>query len=224
LQKGSLRLKRKIVLDSLSIGTAPFLMNSVASVIVILINTRLIKYGGDLAVGAYGIINRIAFLFVMVVMGFNQGMQPIAGYNFGARQYERVNSVLKLTIILATCVVMVGFMIGELFPRTVASIFTREKDLIDIVVPGMRIVLMVFPIVGFQMVTSNFFQSIGMPGKAIFMSLSRQVLFLLPFLLILPPVFGVKGVWYSMPASDLMASLVATYLLVRQYRKYNVRN
>jgi Na+-driven multidrug efflux pump len=157
-------------------------------------------------------------------MGFNQGMQPIAGYNFGARQYNRVNHVLKLTIILATSVMTIGFIIGELFPRTVASIFTREKELIDIVVPGMRIVLLVFPIVGFQMVTSNFFQSIGMPGKAIFMSLSRQVLFLLPFLLILPPVFGVKGVWYSMPASDLMASLVATYLLVRQYRKFNVRN
>ena len=224
LQKGSLKLKRKIVIDSLTIGTAPFLMNAVASVIVILINTSLIQYGGDLAVGAYGIINRVAFLFVMVVMGFNQGMQPIAGYNFGARQYDRVNHVLKLTIILATSVVMAGFMIGELFPRTVASVFTREKELIDIVVPGMRIVLLVFPIVGFQMVTSNFFQSIGMPGKAIFMSLSRQVLFLLPFLLILPPVFGVRGVWYSMPASDLMASIVATYLLVRQYRKFNVRN
>ena len=224
LQKGSLRLKRKIVLDSLTIGTAPFLMNAVASVIVILINTRLIKYGGDLAVGAYGIINRIAFLFVMIVMGFNQGMQPIAGYNFGARQYNRVNHVLKMTIVLATSVMTIGFIIGELFPRTVASVFTREKELIDIVVPGMRIVMLVFPVVGFQMVTSNFFQSIGMPGKAIFMSLSRQVLFLLPFLLLLPPVFGVKGVWYSMPASDTMASLVAIYLLVRQYRKFNVRN
>jgi len=132
--------------------------------------------------------------------------------------------VLKLTIILATAVVMAGFIIGELFPRTVASIFTSEKELIDIVVPGMRIVFMVFPIVGFQMVTSNFFQSIGMPGKAIFMSLSRQVIFLLPFLLILPRIYGVNGVWYSMPASDFMASLVAAYLLVKQYRKYNVRN
>jgi len=224
LQKGSLRLKRKIVIDSLSIGTAPFLMNSVASIIVILINTSLIRYGGDLAVGAYGIINRIAFLFMMVVIGFNQGMQPIAGYNFGARQYNRVNHVLKLTIILATSVVTAGFIIGELFPRTVASIFTREKELIEIVVPGMRIIFMVFPIVGFQMVTSNFFQSIGMPGKAIFMSLSRQVIFLLPFLLILPHIYGVNGVWLSMPASDFMASMVAAYLLVKQYRKYNVIN
>lgn len=224
LQKGSLRLKRKIVIDSLSIGTAPFLMNSVASVIVILINTSLIRYGGDLAVGAYGIINRIAFLFIMIVMGFNQGMQPIAGYNFGAKQYDRVNSVLRLTIILATSVVMVGFITGEIFPRTVASVFTKEKELIDIVVPGMRIVFSVFPIVGFQMVTSNFFQSIGMPGKAIFMSLSRQVIFLLPFLLILPRIYGVNGVWYSMPVSDFMASMVALYLLVKQYRKFNIMN
>jgi putative MATE family efflux protein len=224
LQKGSLKLKRKIVKDSLSIGTAPFLMNSVGSVIIIIINTSLIKYGGDLAVGAYGIINRIAFLFVMVVMGLNQGMQPIAGYNFGAKQYDRVNSVLKLTIILATSVVMAGFITGELFPRAVASVFTREEELIDIVVPGMKIVFFIFPIVGFQMVTSNFFQSIGMPWKAIFMSLSRQVIFLLPFLLILPRIYGVNGVWYSMPASDFMASIVAAYLLVKQYRKYNVRN
>lgn len=219
LQKGSLRLKRKIVSDSLAIGMSPFLMNSVASIIVIVINTSLIKFGGDLAVGAYGIINRVAFLFVMIVLGYNQGMQPIAGYNFGARQFTRVNEVLKLTIILATSVMMTGFITGELFPGAVASLFTREKELIDIVVPGMRIVMISFPIIGFQMVTSNFFQSIGMPGKSIFMSLSRQVLFLLPFLLILPPVFGVKGVWYSMPAADSLASIIAAYLLIVQYRK-----
>jgi len=119
---------------------------------------------------------------------------------------------------------MAGFITGELFPRAVASVFTREKELIDIVVPGMRIVFSVFPIVGFQMVTSNFFQSIGMPGKAIFMSLSRQVIFLLPFLLILPRIYGVNGVWYSMPASDFMASMVALYLLIKQYRKFNTGN
>lgn len=223
LQKGSFRLKRKIVIDSLSIGMAPFLMNSVASVIVILINTRLIKHGGDLAVGAYGIINRVSILFMMVVSGLNQGMQPIAGYNFGARQFERVNSILKLSIILATAVMMIGFALGELIPRTVAAAFTRESELIEIVVPGMRIVMITFPIIGFQMVASNFFQSIGMPGKAIFMSLSRQVIFLLPCLLILPAFFGVKGVWYSMPASDIMASLVAAYLITVQYRKNKIR-
>ena len=219
LQKESFNLKSKIVFDSLSIGMAPFLMNAVSSVIVIVINQSLIKYGGDLAVGAYGIINRVTVLFAMVVMGLNQGMQPIAGYNFGARQFERVNRVLKLTIFLAIGVMLVGFLICELFPQNVASLFTNDKDLTDKVIRGLRIVMVFFPIVGFQMVTSNFFQSIGMPGKAILMSLTRQLLFLLPGLLILPSFFGVKGVWYSMPVADLSASIIAVYLLVVQYRK-----
>ena len=219
LRKDSFRLKRKIVIDSLSIGLAPFLMNSVASIIVVIINTSLIKYGGDLAVGAYGVINRLAFLFVMVVFGLTQGMQPIAGYNFGARQYDRVNSVLKFTIIFATCVVTAGFLIGELFPRAVASVFTSDQELIELTVTGLRIIVLSFPIVGFQMVTSNFFQSIGMPKKAIFMSLSRQVLMLLPCLLIFPSVFGLKGVWYSMPVADTLAGIVAAFMLAAHYRK-----
>jgi putative MATE family efflux protein len=221
-QKGTFRLRRKIVSDAMAIGLAPFLMNMAGSIIIIIINQSLIKYGGDLAVGAYGIINRIAFLFVMIVFGLVQGMQPIAGYNFGAKQYDRVNRVLKLTIMLATGVMTFGFAISELFPHAVASAFTSDKDLIEIVVPGLRIVMIFFPIIGFQMVASNFFQSIGMPGKAIFMSLTRQVLFLLPCLLILPSFFGIKGVWYSMPAADLLASVIAAYLLISQYRKTNI--
>lgn len=224
LQRESFRLKKKIVLDSFSIGMAPFLLNAVASVIIIVINQSLIKYGGDLAVGAYGIINRVAFLFVMIVMGMNQGMQPIAGYNFGARNFDRVNRVLKLTIIMATCVMMTGFLVCQLFPRRVASAFTSDEEMTDIVVTGLRTVMIFFPIVGFQMVTSNFFQSIGMAGKSIVMSLSRQVFFLLPMLLILPHYFGIKGVWFSMPAADMMASIIAGYLLVVQYRKFNVKH
>ncbi len=222
-QKGSFRLNRKIVKDSMSIGLAPFLMNTAGSIIIIVINQNLIKYGGDLAVGAFGIINRVAALFAMVVFGLNQGMQPIAGYNFGANQFDRVNTVLKLTILLASAVMMVGFLISEIFPHAVASAFTTEEDLIDIVVPGLRIVMIFFPIVGFQMVASTFFQSIGMAGKAIFMSLTRQVLFLLPCLLILPSFFGIKGVWYSMPAADLLASIIAGYLLISQYRKSYIK-
>ena len=213
-------MKRSIVIESLSIGMAPFMMNAVMSIIVIVINQSLIKHGGDLAVGAYGIVNRIAALFVMVVMGLNQGMQPIAGYNFGAKQFNRVTEVLKLTILLAVAVMTIGFLICELFPYSVAAVFTKDRELIAIVAPGLRIVLMIFPIVGFQMVTSNFFQSIGMPGKAIFMSLSRQVVFLLPCLLILPIYFGVKGVWFSIPTADLMASAIAAYLLAGQYKKF----
>jgi Na+-driven multidrug efflux pump len=159
----------------------------------------------------------------MIVFGLNQGMQPIAGYNFGARQYDRVTSVLKLTVFLATGVMTVGFLVSELFPHAVASVFTSDRELIDIAAPGLRTVMLVFPIVGFQMVASTFFQSIGMAGKAIFMSLTRQVLFLLPGLLIFPIFFGVKGVWISMPAADTLASMVAVYMLTVQYRKSILR-
>jgi putative MATE family efflux protein len=222
-QKGTFRLRRKIVTDSMSIGMAPFLMNIAGSIIVIIINQSLIKHGGDLAVGAFGIINRIAALFVMVVFGLNQGMQPIAGYNFGAKQFDRVNKVLRLTILLATGVMTVGFVISELFPHAVASVFTKDQDLINIAATGLRIVMIFFPIIGFQMVASTFFQSIGKAGKAIFMSLTRQVLFLLPCLLVLPSFFGIKGVWYSMPAADLLSSVIAAYLLISQYRKLYIK-
>lgn len=218
LQKGIFKLNGKIVADSLSIGMAPFLMNSAMSVIVILINQNLIRYGGDLAVGAYGIVNRVALLFLMVVMGLNQGMQPIAGYNYGARQMDRVNKALLLTLLLATGVTLIGFGLIQLFPRAVASVFTTDNDLIDIAVPGLRIVFLIFPLIGFQMVVSNFFQSIGKAGRAIFMSLTRQVLFLLPLLIIFPMLFGVKGVWYSIPAADLLSAIIAIYFLVLHYR------
>lgn len=218
--KGIFRLKRKIVLDSLAIGLSPFLMNVAACLIVIVINQGLQKYGGDYAIGAYGIANRLSFVIVMIVMGLNQGMQPIAGYNFGARQFDRVNKVLKLTIIYATCVTTFGFLVAMFIPELAVGIFTTDEQLIELSAIGLRITLMFFPIVGFQMVTSNFFQSIGMAGKAIFLSLSRQMLILLPCLFILPHFFGVWGVWYSMPVSDFLASLIAATMLTHQYRKF----
>ena len=219
-RRGIFRLKRKIVFDSLAIGMSPFLMNLAACLIVILINQGLKKYGGDLAIGAFGIVNRLVFIVVMIVMGLNQGMQPIAGYNFGAKLYDRVNKVLKLTIIYATCVTTFGFLVVMLAPNLVVGIFTSDAELTELSATGLRITVMFFPIIGFQMVTSNFFQSIGMAGKAIFLSLTRQMLILLPCLLILPHFFGVAGVWYSMPVSDLLASLIALVMLVYQFRKF----
>ena len=213
-RRGIFRLKRKIVFDSLAIGMSPFLMNLAACLIVILINQGLKKYGGDLAIGAFGIVNRLVFIVVMIVMGLNQGMQPIAGYNFGAKLYDRVNKALKLTIIYATCVTTFGFLVGMLAPNLVVGIFTSDAELTELSATGLRITVMFFPIIGFQMVTSNFFQSIGMAGKAIFLSLTRQMLILLPCLLILPHFFGVAGVWYSMPVSDLLASLIALVMLL----------
>lgn len=221
--RGIFRLKRKIVFDSLAIGMSPFLMNMAACFIVILINQGLKKYGGDLAIGAFGIVNRLVFIIVMIVMGLNQGMQPIAGYNFGAKQYERVTKTLKLTIIYATGVTTFGFIIGMLFSDTVVGIFTSDAELIELYAKGLRIVVMFFPIIGFQMVTANFFQSIGMASKAIFLSLTRQMVVLLPCLLILPRFFGAAGVWYSMPISDLLASLIAGTMLVWQFRKFRVQ-
>ena len=221
--RGIFRLKRKIVFDSLAIGMSPFLMNMAACFILILINQGLKKYGGDLAIGAFGIVNRLVFIIVMIVMGLNQGMQPIAGYNFGAKQYERVTKTLKLTIIYVTGVTTFGFIIGMLFSDTVVGIFTSDAELIELSAKGLRIVVMFFPIIGFQMVTANFFQSIGMASKAIFLSLTRQMVVLLPCLLILPRFFGAAGVWYSMPISDLLASLIAGTMLVWQFRKFRVQ-
>ncbi|MDR0940988.1 MAG: MATE family efflux transporter [Bacteroidales bacterium] len=220
LQKGIYKLKKRIVKDSLSIGISPFSMNAAACVIVILINQGLLHNGGDLAVGAYGIVNRISFLFVMIVMGFNQGMQPIVGYNYGAHQNERVIQVLKIVILWATGVMTLGFAVVQLFPHAVAAIFTTDEVLTDFAVTGLRCVFMFFPLIGFQMVTSTFFQSIEKPKQAIFMSLTRQVIFLIPLLLILPHFWGIKGVWLSMPISDFLSVIVAIILLTKQLRKF----
>lgn len=222
LQRKAFRFKRKIVFDMLSIGLSPFLMNVTASAVVIIMNQSLLRYGGDNAVGAFGIINRVAFLFPMVVLGLTQGMQPIVGYNYGAGNFSRMNKALKYTIFLATGVTTIGFLIGEFMPRMVASVFTTDEELIEYAVEGLRIVLIFFPIIGFQMASSYFFQSIGMTKKAIFMSLTRQVLFLIPGLLILPSFFGLKGIWYSMPLSDLLSAIVAAFLLAAQYKKTNL--
>lgn len=219
-KKGIYKLKKKIVTESLSIGMAPFLMNAASSLIVILINRQLIKNGGDLAVGAYGIVNRVAFLFIMIVIGLNQGMQPIAGYNYGARLFDRVVEVLKKAIIFATLIMTVGFIFVELFPQAVASVFTTESELIDIAVRGLRWVFLCYPLVGLQMVSSAFFQSIGKPTKSIILSLTRQVLFLIPILLILPNYIGVDGVWISMAISDFLAIILAVVLLTGELKNF----
>ena len=219
-KRGIFKLKSRIVKDVISIGMSPFFMNTAACLIVILINQGLQRHGGDLAIGAYGIVNRISFVFVMIVMGLNQGMQPIAGYNFGARQFNRVDKVLKLTIFCATAIMTLGFVVAELFPRQLVMIFTTDDELIQHSISGMRIVFMMFPIIGFQMVTSNFFQSVGMAGKAIFLSLTRQLLFLLPCLLILPHFFQTNGIWMSMPVADALSSIVSFFMLYSQIKKF----
>ena len=218
-ERGIFRLERRIVKDSIVIGLAPFLMNFVACFVVILINMRLKTYGGDLAIGAYGIVNRISFVFIMIVSGLTQGMQPIAGYNYGARQMSRVYEVLKKTLLYATVVLTAGFLIGELCPGLVVAIFTDDPELMEKSIKGMRLVVGMFPLVSLSMVIGNFFQSIGQPKQAIFLSLSRQVVFLIPSLWILPMFFDIAGVWVSFMVSDFLASAVAIILLLNFIKK-----
>ncbi len=224
-RKGIFRLSRRIVGGILSIGVAPFLLHLCASVVVVFVNKALMNTGGDLYVGAYGIMNRVVLLFIMLCAGFNQGMQPIVGFNYGARNYDRVVGTLRLTIICAVCVMSVGFILGMAMPRQIAMLFLGETTedatrLIDAAAQGIRIVMAIFPIVGFQIVTANFFQYIGKAPKAIFLSLTRQLIFLLPLLMILPRSMGSMGVWVSFPISDGAASLLAAIMLWQQIRQF----
>ena len=229
LRRDTLALRRHIVGGILSIGLSPFLMNACSCLVVLLINRGMVAYGGDLAVGAYGIDNRVLFLFAMIVMGFNQGMQPIAGYNYGAQHLDRVREVLWRTIGYATVVMTVGFIVCEIFAESIARAFSKDLGLIRMAAHGMRIDVALFPVIGFQMVTSNFFQSIGQAGKSIYLSLTRQLLFLVPSLLLLPhvmPVLGLPeldGVWWSLPVSDGLAALNAAVLLYWQIREFQGR-
>ncbi len=211
----------EIAKDSLAIGMGPFLMNAASCIVTLFINQQLRKYGGDLSIGAYGIVNRVSFMFVMVVMGLNQGMQPIAGYNFGARQYSRVKQVYIQTALWATAAMMLGFVFSFLLPRATVSIFTNDPALEDLAAGGLRKMNCLFPIIGFQMVATNLFQCLGMVRKSIFLSLTRQLLFLVPMLYLLPLKLGVDGVWYSYPISDLLASITTFIFLVDLFRKFS---
>ncbi len=224
LCKGTYRLRKAIVRNIIGIGMSPFLMNVCACIVVIFINKGLLQYGGDLTVGAYGIANRIAFVFVMVVMGINQGMQPIAGYNYGARNTARLMKTLKLSMLAATVVTTSGFLVAEFIPELCARMFTTDEQLIGLAAHGLRIIMATFPIVGYQMVVTNFFVSIGMAKTSIFLSMSRQMLFLFPLLLLLPLEFGVNGVWMSMPISDTLSALVTLWLMVRYMNKTKNEN
>jgi len=219
-QKGIYRLHGEIVKGILSIGLSPFLMNLCSSLVVILINRGLKEHGGDLAIGAYGIVNRLASLFVMIIMGLNQGMQPIAGYNYGARLYPRVLEITKLTITIGVGISTLGFLLAQFVPELMVQIFTTDPELKRIAVKGLRVVFAVFPIVGFQMVATNFFLSIGMPKKSIFLSLTRQLIFLIPFLLVLPHFWGTLGVWISIPFADLSAAILTWLVLMNQFKKF----
>lgn len=210
-----------------SIGLSPFLMNVCACIVVIFINTALLNYGkdvGNLAIGAYGIVNRTGMLFVMIVFGVTQGMQPILGYNYGANQWMRVRHTLKIGLWAGVAITTLGFIVGEVFPHEVASLFTTDNTLIDISSTGFYLSFLFFPVVGGQVIIQNFYQSIGMPKISIFLSLTRQLLLLIPTLLVLPYFWGVEGVWLSLSVSDLLAFMIAAitlWVLLKRHNKIN---
>ncbi len=209
IKKENWRLKLPIVKGILAIGSAPFAMQVAASAITTLLNHSLKTYGGDLAISAYGAINSFATILLMPIFGINQGAQPIIGFNYGAKKYDRVKKTLLLAIIAATSVTIIGFIVTRIFPTQLVALFNRkDKELIEIGANGMKIFFTMLPLIGFQIVSSNYFQATGKPKQSMLLSLSRQVLILIPAILILPRFYGLNGVWMAGPTSDFFASLL----------------
>ena len=221
-EKGIFRLDMRVAKDSLSIGMGPFLMNAAACLVTLFINQQLRRYSGDLGIGAYGICNRFIFMFIMICMGLNQGMQPIAGYNYGARQYSRVKDVFWKTAKLGMVMTTVCFIFGMFFPRAAVGIFTHDEQLMELAARALRITTIAFPIVGFQMIATNFFQSLGMVNKSIILSLARQILFLLPLLYILPLWIESDGVWASFPIADTVSTILTVIMLGKLFKKFSM--
>lgn len=223
-QKPLFQFDWHIAKQSTAIGLGPFMMNCASCMVVLFVNQQLFKYGGDLAIGAFGIVNRFTMLFAMINMGFNQGLQPIAGYNFGARKYSRVKEVFILTAKWEILVTTICFLISEFLPELAVGMFTNDPELSRMAIHGLKVMNCGFALVGFGMVTGNFFQCLGMVKKSIFLSLTRQLLFLLPFVYLLPVWFNETGVWISFPISDILNIVVSTILIIDIFRKFNRMN
>jgi len=220
LRKGIYKLKINLVKNIISIGISPFLMNATSCVIVIVMNNQFVRYGGDMAVGAYSIANSVVMVLFMFVMGMIQGMQPIVGYNYGAERFDRMFRCLWLTIATATAILLIGWAVSMLFPQQIARVFTTDSTLINIAARGIKLNMIVFFVVGSQAVITNFFQCIGKVKISIFLSLSRQLILLLPMAYIFPLFWGVDGVWYSMAASDFGSFSMTIPLLFWYIRKF----
>lgn len=219
LKRGIYRLKSGLVRNIISIGVSPFLMNATSCVIVIFMNNQFVRYGGDLAVGAYSIANSMVMVFFMFVIGITQGMQPIVGYNYGAERFDRMFRCLWLAIGCATAILLVGWSLSMLFSHQIARIFTTDATLIELSARGIKLDMLVFFVVGTQAVITNFFQCIGMVKVSIFLSLSRQLILLLPMAYLFPLFWGLDGVWYSMPVSDFGSFSMTVPLLLWYMKK-----
>ena len=224
LKRGIYRLKSTLVKNIVSIGISPFLMNLCACLVVIFMNNQFVRYGGDMAVGAYSIANSVVMVLFMFVMGMNQGMQPIVGYNYGAEKYDRMFRCLWLTIGTSTAILLVGWTLSMLFPREIARVFTTDETLMAMSARGIRLNMLVFFVVGSQAVITNFFQCIGKVKISIFLSLSRQLTLLIPMAYIFPLFWGLDGVWYSMAASDFSSFAMTIPLLVWYMKKLRMKS
>jgi putative MATE family efflux protein len=221
----NLKLRTPVVNKIFAIGSAPFAMQLAASLLNIILNNSLRIYGGDIAISAMGIINSISMLILMPIFGINQGAQPIIGYNYGARKFDRVKKTLGLAIAAATCVVIIGFIVTQLFPSSLIRMFNnKDKELISLGARGLRIFLLLLPVIGFQIVSANYFQAVGKPRHAMFLSLSRQVILLIPSLLILPRFFGLDGIFMAGPVSDAGSSILTGIWILSEIRHLERQN
>lgn len=218
LHRANIRLDADLVKKISAIGLSPFLLQMAASVTLFVFNNNLLQYGGEMAVAAMGVINRCAMMLLMPLFGINQGAQPIIGYNYGAKKYDRVKKTLKLAAISATLICVFGFIVAEVFSHQIMSLFNKDRELIEIGTHGIRIFLLMLPIVGVQIIITNYFQSVGKASKAILLSLTRQVLFLIPLVMILPAFLGLDGIWAAGPVSDFSSFLLAVILLNKEFR------
>jgi len=220
IRRVNLRLTRAIVLRIITLGSAPFAMQLAASVMNAILNRQLQTYGGDLAISAMGIVYSVVMLILMPIFGLNQGSQPIIGYNFGARSYDRVRRTTLLAIVAATTVATTGWLVTRFAPGALVAMFNANNaELSQVGRETMRVFLFVFPLVGFQIVSANYFQAVGKARQALLLGLSRQVIFFIPALLILPPIFGLIGVYAAAPTADFLASLVTGFFFFRELRK-----
>ncbi len=219
------RLKKNIIRNIISIGVSPFTVNVLASGVALIVNNQLQKYGGDLAVGAFGIIISYLTIVVMIVLGFCQGAQPIIGFNFGAERMKRVRETLFLSIKFNTLICIVGFILFQLIPRPLISLFVgkEEIEMIEMAVRGLRITSMAFPLIALQIVISQYYMAVSKAKHAILLSVMRQFIFLIPLVIFLPTIFGFDGVWYSFPISDSIATIFACILIYREDRVLHVR-
>lgn len=222
-RRGTYRLRWRIVSSVISIGMAPFCINFAAAAINAIVNNSLFRNGGDNAIAAIVVFNRFITIFVFIVIGITQGMQPILGYNYGSGRYQRLFRTLTYAIIAGLITTALGATLAQLFPTSIASLFMQDPTQIAVGADCLRKVTLLFTLVGFQIVATNFFQSLGMPLKAIFLSLTRQIIFMIPALLILPPIFGLDGVWYAYPLCDILSVIITAILLTWQIRRIKSR-